>query len=229
MTAAAIASAHQQFEAALPAIRQTARYALRRRRRRDRDDLLAEAIACAWKAWRGLVARGKNPVVVGVTAIAGWAARHALNGRRIGNRHGGRHKMDVHHRRARHLGGYEVISYDSGPAARSDDGPAAWRDWVATDRHMGPADAAAFRVDFACWLASLPDRRRRTAELLAEGHGTLDVARWVGVTPAAVSQARSWLARSWQDFQGGTPAAGAHGPRPSCPRPRGHGGVRIGS
>ena len=227
MTAAAIASAHQQFEAALPAIRQTARYALRRRRRRDRDDLLAEAIACAWKAWRGLVVRGKNPVVVGVTAIAGWAARHALNGRRIGNRHAGRNKMDVLHRRARRLGGYHVVSYDSTPAGRSDDGPAVWRDWVAVDatwaRPMPPRSASTS----PSWLASLPDRRRRTAELLAEGHGTLDVARRVGITPAAISQARSWLARSWEDFQGGSPAAHATGPRPSYARPHGRGGVRV--
>src|SRR5690349_1391051 len=173
MTAAALASAHQQFEAALPAIRMSARYVLRRRR--DRDDLLAEAIACAWKAWRGLVVRGRDPVIVGVTAIAAWAARHALNGRRIGNRHGGRHRMDIHHHRARRLGGYEVISYDSDPVARPDDGQEAWKQWIATDRHMGPADAAAFRIDYATWLASLPERRRRTAEFLAEGHGTLEV------------------------------------------------------
>jgi hypothetical protein len=204
MTTAALAAAHQQFEAALPAIRQSARYALRRRRR-DRDDLLAEVIACAWKAWRGLVVRGRNPVVVGVTAIAAWAARHALKGRRIGNRHGGRHKMDVLHRRARRRGGYQVVSYDSGPAARHDFGPAVWMEWIATDRHMGPADAAAFRLDLASWLARLPERRRRTAALLAEGHGTFEVARWVGDTPAAVSQARSWLARSWHEFQGETP------------------------
>jgi DNA-directed RNA polymerase specialized sigma24 family protein len=226
MTAAALASAHQQFEAALPAIRQTARYALRRRRR-DRDDLLAETVACAWKAWHGLVVRGRDPIVVGVTAIAAWAARHALKGRRIGNTNGGRHKMDIHHFRARRLGGYKVVSYDSGPAARHEDGPAAWKEWVATDRHMGPADAAAFRVDFASWLASLPGRRRQTAELLAEGHGTLEVARWVGVTPAAVSQARSRLARSWRDFQGETPAGCDHGPRPSCPRPRAYSDVRV--
>jgi DNA-directed RNA polymerase specialized sigma24 family protein len=226
MTAAALASAHQQFEAALPAIRQTTRYALRRRRR-DRDDLVAEAIACAWKAWRGLVARGRNPVVVGVTAIAGWAARHALKGRRIGNRHGGRNKMDIHNFRAQRLGRYKVVSYDSGPAAPDDDGPATWKKWVATDRHMDPADAAAFRIDFASWLASLTERRRLTAELLAESHGTLDVARWVGVTPAAVSQARSWLARSWNDFQGATPELCAPGPHRSCPRPCRHSGVRV--
>ena len=100
MTTATLASVHRRFEAALPVIRQSARYALRRRRH-DRDDLLAEVIACAWKAWRGLVERGRNPTVVGVTGIAAWAARHALKGRRIGNRGGGRGAMDIFHRRAR--------------------------------------------------------------------------------------------------------------------------------
>ena len=121
MTTAALASAHEQFEAALPAIRQSARYALRRRRR-DREDLLAEVIACAWKAWHGLVDRGRNPVAVGVTAIASWAARHALKGRRIGNRFCGRGAMDIFHRRAQSRCSFRVVSYDSNAAPPSGSG-----------------------------------------------------------------------------------------------------------
>jgi hypothetical protein len=215
LTSVALATAHQQFESTLPALRRNFRYLLRRRWR-DRDDLFAEAVACAWKAWVGLVAMGRDPIAVGVSGIAAFAVRHTLKGRRIGRGRdgGGRHKMDVQHRRAQQLGGYKVVSYDTGKVEQCDDGPAAWKEWVAVDRHMGPADAAAFRVDFSSWLAGLPERRRRTAGLLAEGHGTLEVARWVGVTPAAVSQARSWLARSWRDFQGEARAVGDHGSRP---------------
>ena len=77
MTTATLAPVHRQFEDALPAIRRAARYAVRRRRH-DREDLFAEIIACSWKAWRGLADRGKSPAAVGVTAIANWAARHAL-------------------------------------------------------------------------------------------------------------------------------------------------------
>ena len=163
MTAAALASAHHQFEAALPAIRQSARYVLRRRRR-DRDDLLAEAIACAWKAWRGLVARGRNPVLVGVTAIARWAACHALKGRRIGNRGGGRGAMDVFHRRAQGLRSFRVVSFDHGADAIPGSGPASWRECLVADRRVTPADEACFRLDFEAWLveparASPQDRR----------------------------------------------------------------------
>ena len=197
LTSAALASAHQQFESALPTLKKNFRYLLRHRWR-DRDDLRAEAEACAWKAWVGLLAKGRDPIAVGLTGIAAYAARHTLKGRRIGNTNGGRHKMSVDHRRAKQLGGYKVVSYDTGPAERNDFGPASWRDWVATDRRMGPADAAVFRLDFSNWLASLPERRRLTALLLSEGRGTMEVAGLVGVTPAAVSQARSYLERSWR-------------------------------
>jgi DNA-directed RNA polymerase specialized sigma24 family protein len=206
LTSATLAAAHRQFEAALPDLHKTFRYLLRRRWR-DREDLLAEAVACAWKAWRGLMDKGRDPVAVGVTGIAAFAARHTLKGRRIGNRNAGRHRMDVQHPRARKLGGYEIVSYDSGAAMGTESGPAAWKEWVAADRHMGPADAAAFRVDFSDWLASLPGRRRRTAELLAEGRGTLEVAAQVGVSPPAVSQARSWLEKNWKEFQREYPPA----------------------
>jgi DNA-directed RNA polymerase specialized sigma24 family protein len=215
MTTEALVSAHEQFVAALPAIRQSARYALRRRRR-DREDLLAEAIACAWKAWHGLVDRGRNPVAVGVTAIAVWAARHALKGRRIGNRFCGRGAMDIFHRRAQSRCSFRVVSYDSTSAPPSGSGHATWRDWLVADRRVSPADEACFRLDFRDWLSRLPERRRKTAELLAQGDGTLDVARSVGISPAAISQARGWLARSWRDFQDEPAAACDHGHRPSC-------------
>ncbi len=120
--------------------------------------------------------------------------------------------MDIFHRRAQELACFRVDSYDSGPATLTGSGPASWKEWLAADRRVSPADEACFRLDFEDWLSRLPERRRRTAELLTQGHGTLEVARFVGITPAAVSQARSWLARSWREYQGEIPAAG---PRPS--------------
>ena len=78
----------------------------------------------------------------------------------------------------------------------------SWAGWLVPRGRYGPADEAIFRVDFADWLGGLPARRRRMAELLAEGLGTGEVALHLGVTPAAVSQARTWLDRSWGQFQG---------------------------
>jgi hypothetical protein len=100
-----------------------------------------------------------------------------------------------------------LTSYDTGDAVRSDYGPGAWQNWVATDQRMGPAEAAAFRIDFSAWLATLPERRRRVAALLAESWKTGEVAGQLGITAAAVSQARSWLERKWRDYQQESPAA----------------------
>jgi hypothetical protein len=143
----ALAAAHQQFEAALPALQRSARYLLRHHRR-DRDELLAELTACAWKAWRGLPARGKDPLAVGINGIIGWAAKHTLKGRRIGNRHGGRGAMDVLHRRAQKIGGFRVISYDAIPRTGVWSDSPTWQEWLTADYRANPAEAAAFNADF---------------------------------------------------------------------------------
>ncbi len=201
MSAASLTIAHAQFEAALPAITSTARYAFRRRRYQDRAEAVAEAQACAWKAWRGLVERGKDPIEVGVSGIAGYAVRHVLNGRRIGNRGGGRGGMDVYHFKAQAACGFKVVGLHRDAEREPGRGSDAWKQWLACDNRVGPADEAAFRIDFEAWLESLPERRRRVAELLAEGHETGVVAGMLRVTPGAISQARTWLAESWRRYQ----------------------------
>ncbi len=202
MSAASMTLAHRQFEAALPTITSAARYAFRRRRYQDRAEAVAEAQACAWKAWRGLVERGKDPIEVGVSGIAGYAVRHVINGRRIGNRGGGRGGMDIFHFKAQAACGFKVVGLDRDAEREPGKGSDAWKQWLACDNRVGPADEACFRLDFAAWLASLPERRRRVAELLAEGWSTGDVAREMDVSPGAISQARTWLAASWREFQG---------------------------
>jgi len=202
MSIASMTLAHVQFEAALPAITSTARYAFRRRRYQDRAEAVAEAQACAWKAWRGLVERGKDPVAVGISGIAGYAVRHVFNGRRIGHRGGGRGSMDVYHFKAQAACGFKVVGLDRDGDREPGRGSDAWKEWLACDNRVGPADEACFRIDFEAWLEGLPERRRRVAELLAEGHETGVVAGMLGVTPGAISQARTWLAESWRQFQG---------------------------
>ena len=196
--------AHRQFQDALPQMITTFQFAFRHRRFHDRMEAVAEACACAWKAWRGLIVRGRDPWVVGVGGIAGFALRHALKGRRIGNPNRGRGAMDVLNVRAQRATGVHVIT-DVDIEQRRDSEGAGWKERIASTNRYTPADEAAFRIDFGIWLAGLPDRRRRTAELLAAGHGTKSVAEQLGVTPAAVSLARPWLAASWHKFQGEMP------------------------
>jgi hypothetical protein len=205
MSTPALSTVQAQFESALPTIHEVARFAFRKRRHHEREEAIAEAQACAWKAWCGLARRGKDPVAVGITGIAGYAVRHVLNGRRLGNpTAGGRGLMDIHHPRARRKLGYTILSLDARSGLTSESGTTldVWKEWLAADHRPGPADQAAFRVDFAAWLAGLPARRRRVAERMAGGWTTGEVARELGVSPAAISMTRATLARSWRAFQG---------------------------
>jgi len=189
--------AHSAFDASIGRIDVTLRYHFRRWPGHRREEAIAEARAYTWAAWIGLIRRGKDPVTVGVVAIAANCCRAVANGRSVGARKTtGRGAQDVHDPKARRLTGVRVVPLD----VLAGSCPGGWQDWIASDVRYGPAEEAAFRVDFASWIGGLPARRRRVAELLAEGLGTGEVARRVGVTPGAVSQARDWLARSWDRF-----------------------------
>jgi hypothetical protein len=199
-----LTEAHQQFQDSLPQMTAIFTFAFRRRRFHDRMEAVAEACACAWKAWRGLIDRGKDPRVVGVYGIAGFALRHTFKGRRIGNPNCGRGAMDVLNPRAQRATGVRVIA-DADVEQAGDSKESGWRERIASTNRFTPADEAAFRIDFGSWLSGLPDRRRRTAELLAAGYGTKAVAEQLGITAAAVSMTRPWLAASWYRFQGEIP------------------------
>jgi DNA-directed RNA polymerase specialized sigma24 family protein len=195
----ATADAHRAFEAALTRIDASLRYYFRRWPCGRRDEAIDDARSATWVAWHGLLRRGKDPVAVGVTAIATNAGRAIKKGRAIAaSRPVGLRSEEVHSPRALRPTRLRVVSFEELPEST----PGAWQGWLAPDRRYGPADEAAFRLDFAAWLDALPPRKRRAAELLAEGHGTGEVARILGVTPGAVSQARAWLFRSWGRFQG---------------------------
>jgi hypothetical protein len=196
MSAMSLRVAQERFTATLSAVEDAALYAFRRMRRQDREEALAEAVAATWSAWRGLIRKGKDPLAVGVTGIANNAIRYVRNGRRIANRSGGRGAMDVYHRRAQEARGFRVFNFSGVDEALDGAGAGVWTNGCT------PADEACFRVDYAVWLGAQAPRRRRTAELLAAGHGTLAVAREMGVTPAAISQARTALYESWRRFQG---------------------------
>ena len=108
--------------------------------------------------------------------------------------------MDVYHKKAQKARGFQVINSGGDETVYGEDA-GIWTNCCT------PADEACFRVHYAAWLEALAPRRRTTAELLAAGHGTLEVAQQVGVTPAAISQSRSWLHQNWRRFQGDGPAA----------------------
>ena len=70
------------------------------------------------------------------------------------------------------------------------------------DRHAGPADTAAARIDIADWFDRLPKHKRRIAATLATGETTKQTARKFSVSPGRISQTRRELETAWEEFQG---------------------------
>ena len=192
LSGTALVAAQKQFEQALPAIDTTLQFQFKDLPRQQREEALADARAATWSWWTSLLARGKDPLAIGVTGIASNAARFVRGGRKIGNQNFGRGCPDLQDPRVRRKTGLRVVSIED---------TGAWREWLQ-DHRIGPADAACFSIDFEVWLASLPLRKKRMAELLLQGHRTGDVAGMVGVTAGAVSQTRSSLESSWRAYQG---------------------------
>ena len=194
-------TAQRQFENALPQIQRSLKYHFRRWPRRLRAEALEDALAACWHAWVGLVRRGQDPVVVGPTGIAYYAARYTKAGRRLGCGPCGRSHVDIFDRRTQHRLGLRIVSVDHDGRWDLGTGSDAWRERLIEDRRAGPADTAAIRIDVADWLDRLPPRKRTVPQVLALGEATVPRHEALGVTPGAVSQTRAWLHENWQSFQ----------------------------
>jgi transposase-like protein len=207
-------STRQRFLDEMPRIERVLRFQFRRWPRRRRHEAVADALAACWHAWYGLVRRGRDPVAVGVTGLAFNASRYVRNGRQFGLGTAGRGAADVYRRRVQARYGFVLLRLDRLGCDRRGRERETWREVLAADPRTSPADAAAFRIDLRDWLGRMPERRRWVAERLAEGHGTGELARRLGVTPAVISQTRRWLERDWADFQGdvGVPTVRPVGP-----------------
>jgi hypothetical protein len=182
-----------RFLALLPRIENYARYHFRDVRCLDQKaDRIADVIALAWKWFVQLERRGKD-VSQFASTLATLAARAVRSGRRLA---GMERAKDILSGRAQQRRGFHVISL-------MDDG--AWQgldDALCDSTQTPPADAAAFRIDFPCWLSTLNQRNRRLARALMIGENTLVAARKFKVSPARVSQLRQEFHDDWQRFHG---------------------------
>ena len=182
------------FTALLPAIENQARFRFRRFRRDQREEAIAETVACACHGYQQLAQRGQLDRAF-VTTLAGFGARHVAQDRHFGY---GQSSRDALSRLAQKRRGFAVHRLPSEPIETG------WRAQLVTNKRFTPADAAAFRVDFAAWLGGLNFRDRRVIGKLAAGERTADVAEEFGTTPGRVSQLRRKYERSWCQFQGQT-------------------------
>ncbi len=181
------------FLTMLPLIHEQARHAFRSERPERREELIAEVTANCWVAFVRLLDRGLHDVIY-ATPLAQFAIKQVCDGRKVGT---SLNIKDVSSDYAQRRQGFTVESLD-----RFDQKNAEWREILVEDRHAGPAETAAARIDIADWFNSLPRKKRRIAEKLATGESTKKTARKFRVTAGRVSQMRRELMDNWRDFQG---------------------------
>jgi hypothetical protein len=177
----------------LPAIKRHAELAFRHLDPEARADAVEEVIANALVAFVQLVRLGKADVAY-ATPLAMFGVRQFRAGRRVGN------KLNVRDVTSRHCQLAKGIHV--GRLDHRDEDTGLWREILIEDRHAGPAETAAARIDISDWMAILPARLRHMAEVLATGESTKAAARQFQISPARISQIRRELMECWGEFQG---------------------------
>ncbi|MCY2989932.1 MAG: hypothetical protein NTY19_18980 [Planctomycetota bacterium] len=182
-----------KFLCLLTAIREQARFAFRSESPERRQDLIAEVIANCWVAFVRLVERGLIDVVY-PTPLAQYAIKQVHDGRRVGT------KLNVRDVSSPYCQAHKRITVER--LDKFDDRKGEWKEVLLEDRHAGPAETAAARIDIATWFDRLPRRKRRIAQMLASGETTKQTARKFRVSPGRISQMRRELQDDWRDFLG---------------------------
>jgi hypothetical protein len=136
----------EQFLAMLPLIREQARHAFRGERPERREELIAEVVANCWMSYVRLIDRGLHDVIY-PTPLARFAIRQTRDGRRVGSKS---NIKDVGSEYAQRRQGFTVETLDC-----LDQETGEWREILIEDRHAGPAETAAARIDVGDWFAGL--------------------------------------------------------------------------
>jgi hypothetical protein len=184
---------HAGFLAIMPEIANRAHRAYGHLRAQARANAVQDAIVNSMLAYVRLFRRGELARVF-PSVLTRFAVAQYRDGRCAGEKLNCRDVLSSYARRRK---GIHVTPLDMpGPDGES------WRDVLVEDRHAGPAETAAARIDVTAWFLTLNRRDRRIAKALSEGQATRDVARQFHVSPARISQKRRELFESWQEFQG---------------------------
>ena len=184
---------HAKFLAFLPVIVACARKAFSDRDPESREDLVEEVVVNALIAFKRLYDQGKVDLAY-PTVLARYGIRQVRDHRKGGCRLNIR---DVSSEYAQQRKGFKVARLD-----RFDKEENGWLEVLVEDRRSGPAEIAASRMDFAAWLLSLSNDRRKIAVALGSGETTGEAAKRLDVTPSRISQVRRELQQSWEDFVG---------------------------
>jgi DNA-directed RNA polymerase specialized sigma24 family protein len=179
------------FTAALPRIEQVARFRFRHLNPELQEEKVQETVALAWKSYRNLVNRGKNPDDF-ISTLASFSAKAVKNGRRLT---GQNRASDVMGDKAKKKHGYEVKTI---PDHDPPDEPSEVLD-ALQDRKSRPDSAAAFRIDYPEFLEEFKPRDRAVIVDAANGETTTDLAGFYNVSQGRVSQIRTLAKKAWAE------------------------------
>ena len=183
----------EQFLQMIPAITRYARLAFRNLQPQDREEATSEVLCNAFCAFRRLTRLGKQHLAF-ATPLARFAVAHFRAGRRVGSKLNSNDVASIVNQRQHRF------SLRSLQAGLSEEG--VWIEILADNKLTPVPDQVAFRIDFPAWLRVLNRCDRALAKFLALGNSATEAARHFGVSGARVSQVRSKLRGSWQEFQG---------------------------
>ncbi len=192
-----VTAKHQeQFTQMLPTITRMASIAFRDLDPEGKEEATAEVVAHAFVMFAGLVERGREAVAY-PSVLAMYGIRRVRIGRMAATKQNVRDISSTFCQQQKGVTLQRLDKFD-----REED---AWQEVVVEDRHAGPAEIAATRIDFRDWLQVLSLKQKKAAEKLAVGESTSKVAKMLGVSPGRISQLRRELLESWKAFQSENP------------------------
>lgn len=184
---------HTAFEPMIPAIRQQARFAFRNMLPEAKADAIEEVLASCCCAFARLAERGMAHVA-NPSALTRFAVRQFRDGRRVGSKLNVRDVSSEYCQRRKRIVLERIDQLDRKTGM--------WSQILVEDRHAGPAETAAARIDVGDWFRRMRPKVRRVAQALSVGERTKDVAKKYKLSPGRISQLRTEFYESWREFQG---------------------------
>ena len=199
---------HAEFQTLLPKLQKHAAIHFRHVGcPHTKADRIAETVVLAWKWFLRLHEVGKD-ITKFTMVFVFLAARAAQSGRRLTGMESAR---DVLSPRAQYRGGFKVEALLASRRAaveelygrpRGQDGQDILEERLADNTRTPVPDQAAFRIDFASWLATLTLRERRLLAAMACNERTSDLGKRFALSPGRVSQIRREFETGWKRFCG---------------------------
>lgn len=141
----------------------------------EKEQRILDALSVAWEIWRTAPNDATPSTIARYAVLSSAAERHISKTSKSADSKG----------RMRRTGATRDCQFDI--------------NHVGGDQN-NPSRIVAFRIDFSQWLASLKERDRRVAEMLARGDTTSEVAAELGCTAGNVSQLKARLAANWYAY-----------------------------